>query len=243
MPGVPASWSGRALDSPASHLASSWPPTRRDLAPLGNGAVARVEPERVEALAAHLVKRSYSEPHWEKDRGAVVAYERVTLYGVPLVAHRKVAYGGIDPELSRSLFIRHALVQGEWRTHHTFWYENLDRLADIESLEDRLRRRDVVVDDETLYDLYDARLPADVVSARHFDRWWKQARRSQPDLLTFTEDMLTNALAAEVSEEDYPDTWQQGELVLPLRLSLRSWSTRRRRHRHSAARRPATTGR
>ena len=145
-----------------------------------------------------------------------MAYERVTLYGVPLVAHRKVAYGGIDPELSRSLFIRHALVQGEWRTHHTFWHENLDRLADIESLEDRLRRRDVVVDDETLYDLYDARLPADVVSARHFDRWWKQARRSQPDLLTFTEDMLTNALAPEVSEEDYPDTWQQGELVLPL---------------------------
>jgi ATP-dependent helicase HrpA len=178
--------------------------------------VARVEPERVEALAAHLVKRSYSEPHWEKDRGSVVAYEKVTLYGVPLVAHRKVAYGGIDPELSRSLFIRHALVEGDWRTHHTFWHDNLDRLAEVEALEDRVRRRDVVVDDETLYDLYDARLPADVVSARHFDRWWKQARRSQPELLTFTTDMLTSALAPDVSEVDYPDTWQQGELLLPL---------------------------
>src|SRR4051794_28417966 len=178
--------------------------------------VARVEPERVEALAAHLVKRSYGEPHWEKDRGSVVAFERVTLYGVPLVAHRKVAYGSIDPELARSLFIRHALVQGEWRTHHTFWHENLDRVAELEALEDRVRRRDFVVDDETLYDLYDTRLPGDVVSARHFDRWWKQARRSDPDLLTFNTDMLTSALAPDISERDYPDAWQQGALVLPL---------------------------
>src|SRR3954452_16717406 len=178
--------------------------------------VARVEPERVETLAAHLVKRSYSEPHWEMDRGSVVAYERVTLYGVPLVARRKVAYGGIDPELSRSLFIRHALVQGEWRTHHTFWHENRDRLADLEALEDRVRRRDVVVDDETLYDLYDTRLPQDVVSARHFDRWWKQARRSQPDLLTYTTDMLTSAVAPDIRDVDYPDAWQQGALMLPL---------------------------
>jgi ATP-dependent helicase HrpA len=204
--------SGLARKPPRFVMAAELVETSR----LWGRVVARVEPERVEALAGHLVKRTYSEPHWEKDRGSVVAYEKVTLYGVPLVARRRVAYGGIDPELSRDLFIRNALVEGDWRTHHTFWHGNRERLAEVEELEHRVRRRDVVVDDEALYALYDKRIPADIVSARHFDRWWKEARRTQPDLLTFTVEMLTSAQAPEAAEVDYPDVWRQGDLALPL---------------------------
>jgi ATP-dependent helicase HrpA len=180
--------------------------------------VARVEPEVVERLADHLVNRQYSEPRWDAKRGSVVATERVTLYGLPLVVGRRVQYGSIDPVVSRELFIRHALVQGEWTTHHRFWAANQAAIERVAELEERARRRDIRVDDETVFELYDARVPADVVSTRHFDRWWKEARRTQPDLLTFTPEMLTNAAAAgQVQAEDYPDEVRltQG-LTLPL---------------------------
>lgn len=173
--------------------------------------VAKIEPEWVEPLAAHLVVRSYSEPHWEKNQGAVMALERVTLYGVPLVVDRKVNYGRIDPELSRDLFIRHALVQGEWDNHHKFLKDNRRLLSEVEELENRARRRDILVDDETLFDFYDRRVPETVVSARHFDSWWKRARVEQPDLLTFSTDMLINeGTAGGDLQEAYPDTWRQG---------------------------------
>ena len=178
--------------------------------------VARVEPEWVEPLAGHLVRRSYSEPHWEKDQGAVLAYERVTLYGLPLVVGRKVNYGRIDPRLSRELFIRHALVEGDWATRHEFFHENRALLDEVEELEHRARRRDILVDDETLFDFYDGRVPDDVVSARHFDAWWKKARATQPDLLSFERSMLVNEGAGGVSERDYPGEWRQGELRLRL---------------------------
>nr|WP_208383323.1 ATP-dependent RNA helicase HrpA [Modestobacter marinus] len=180
--------------------------------------VARIDPEVVERLADHLVHRQYSEPRWDAKRGSVVATERVTLYGLPLVVGRRVQYGSIDPVVSRELFIRHALVQGEWTTHHRFWAENQAAIERVAELEERARRRDIRVDDETVFELYDARVPADVVSTRHFDRWWKEARRSRADLLTFTPEMLTNAAAAgQVQAEDYPDEVHltQG-LTLPL---------------------------
>ncbi|WP_019630486.1 ATP-dependent RNA helicase HrpA [Actinomadura atramentaria] len=177
---------------------------------------AKIEPEWIEPLAGHLVKRSYSEPHWSKKQAAVMAYEKVTLYGVPIVAQRRVNYGSIDAELSRELFLRHALVEGDWQTHHKFFHENRALLDEVEEMEHRARRRDILVDDETLFDFYDERVPADVVSGRHFDAWWKQARRAEPDLLNFEKSMLINASAGDVSEADYPDTWQQG----PLRLRL-----------------------
>ncbi|MEU4782140.1 ATP-dependent RNA helicase HrpA [Micromonospora sp. NPDC023633] len=181
------------------------------------GRVAgRVEPEWVEPLAAHLVKRSYSEPHWEKKQAAVMAYEKVTLYGVPLVTSRKVNFGRIDPALSRELFIRHALVEGDWQTHHGFWADNQRLLAEIEELEHRARRRDILVDDQTVFDFYDARVPADVVSGRHFDAWWKKTRREQPDLLTFTRELLVNAGRVGVDEADYPDEWSADGVTLPL---------------------------
>jgi ATP-dependent helicase HrpA len=145
-----------------------------------------------------------------------MAYEKVTLYGVPIVASRRVAYGRIDPELSRTLFIRHALVQGEWRTHHAFFHANRELLDEVEELEHRLRRRDILVDDETLFDFYDERVPAEVVSTRHFDAWWKAAKRDQPDLLDFERAMLVREDASSVSEDDFPEHWSAGDVELPL---------------------------
>ncbi|WP_406837910.1 ATP-dependent RNA helicase HrpA [Streptomyces sp. AHU1] len=173
---------------------------------------ARVEPEWVEPLAGHLLKRTYSEPHWEKDQAAVMAYEKVTLYGVPIVAQRKVNYGRIDPEVSRELFIRNALVEGDWRTHHKFFADNRKLLTEVEELEHRARRRDILVDDETLYDFYDQRVPEHVVSGAHFDSWWKRKRHEEPELLDFERSMLINERAGAVTKDDYPDSWLQGRL-------------------------------
>ncbi|PSJ27447.1 ATP-dependent RNA helicase HrpA [Streptosporangium nondiastaticum] len=173
---------------------------------------AKVEPEWIEPLAEHLVKRNYSEPHWEQKQAAVMAYERVTLYGVPIVAQRKVNFGRIDPETSRELFIRHALVEGDWRTHHQFFHDNRKLLGEVEELEHRARRRDILVDDETLFDFYDQRLPEHVVSGAHFDSWWKHKRRDEPELLNFEQSMLINENAEAVTKDDYPDSWRQGRL-------------------------------
>jgi len=177
---------------------------------------ARIEPEWAEKLAPHLVKRSYSEPHWEKKQGAVMAYEKVTLYGLPIVPRRKVGYSRIDPVLCRELFIRNALVEGDWETHHKFFADNRALLARIEEIENRARRRDILVDDETVYALYDARIPAEVVSSRHFDGWWKKARHTDPDLLTFTRELLVNAGRDAVDPGAYPDAWLADGIRLPL---------------------------
>jgi ATP-dependent helicase HrpA len=178
---------------------------------------AAIRPEWAERLGDHLVKRSYSEPHWAKKRAAVMAYERVTLYGVPLVSDRLVQYGRVDRALSRELFIRHALVYGEWSSRHPFLSENHRLLEEAEELEHRARRRDIVVDEQTLFDFYDERVGAEVVSGAHFDTWWKRERRERPGLLTFDPDMLTHDTAEQVREEDYPETWQQGEgLTFPI---------------------------
>ncbi|GAA1359349.1 ATP-dependent RNA helicase HrpA [Streptomyces beijiangensis] len=176
---------------------------------------AKIEPEWIEPLAQHLVKRTYSEPHWEKDQAAVMAYEKVTLYGVPIVAQRKINFGRIDPETARDLFIRNALVEGDWRTHHKFFADNRKLLTEVEELEHRARRRDILVDDETLFDFYDERIPADVVSGAHFDSWWKKKRATEgrePEALDFERSMLINEKAGAVTKDDYPDSWRQGTL-------------------------------
>ncbi|MFJ6441159.1 ATP-dependent RNA helicase HrpA [Streptomyces sp. NPDC091649] len=173
---------------------------------------AKVEPEWIEPLAGHLLKRTYSEPHWEKDQAAVMAYERVTLYGVPIVAQRKVNFGRIDQEASRELFIRNALVEGDWRTHHQFFHDNRKLLGEVEELEHRARRRDILVDDETLFDFYDERIPEHIVSGAHFDSWWKNKKREEPDALDFERSMLINEKAGAVTKDDYPDSWRQGKL-------------------------------
>ncbi len=181
---------------------------------------AAINPEWAERLGSHLVKRTYSEPHWSKKRAAVMAVERVTLYGVPIIADRPVNFGRIDPELSRELFIRHALVYGEWSTLHKFYAKNLRLLDEAAELEHRARRRDLVVDEHTLFDFYDARIPADVVSGAHFDQWWKKERQQRGNLLTFDPAMLTHDTIAEVQEADFPTTWEaagaDGGMTFPI---------------------------
>jgi ATP-dependent helicase HrpA len=178
--------------------------------------VARIKPEWIEPLAGHLVKRNHSEPHWSRKRGGAVATERVTLHGIPIVVGRTVDLGRIDPETARELFIRHALVEGDWDTRHRFFHANRELLEDVEELEHRARRRDLVVDEETLIAFYEERIPEHVVSGRHFDSWWKKESRRRPDLLDFTEKMLRTAQAADVDRTAYPDHVEAGGLTLPL---------------------------
>jgi ATP-dependent RNA helicase HrpA len=177
---------------------------------------AQIDPGWVEPLAEHLVKRSYSEPRWDRRRAAVVATERVTLYGLPIVTDRTVAYGRIDPPLARELFIRRALVEGDWDARHEFLAENRRRVEEVEALEHRARRRDILAGDQSRFDFFDARVPADVVSGAHFDRWWRDERRRHPDLLTYTREVLVDPSAAAIEAADWPETWKQGELILPL---------------------------
>ncbi|EOX3119622.1 ATP-dependent RNA helicase HrpA [Vibrio cholerae] len=178
--------------------------------------VAKIEPDWIEPLAKHLIKRSYSEPHWSKKNAAVMAYEKVMLYGIPIVPKRLVNYGNIDPVLSREIFIRSALVEGDWETKHAFFKQNRALLAEVEELEHKSRRRDILVDDEELFQFYDQRVGTEVVSGRHFDAWWKTASRKTPDLLSFEKEMLFKGDASHITDLDYPNFWHQGNLKLKL---------------------------
>ncbi len=177
---------------------------------------ARIDPEWIEPLAGDLIKRSYSEPHWERGQGAVIASEKVTLFGLPIVAARRVNYSQIDPVLCRELFIRHALVEGDWQSRHAFFRENQKLRAEVEELEHRSRRRDILVDDDTLFEFYDQRIGHEAISGRHFDSWWKKAGRETPELLNFEKSMLIKEGADKVSKLDYPNFWHQGNLKLRL---------------------------
>ena len=177
---------------------------------------ARIKPEWVEQQAQHLIKRSYSEPHWQKKTGVVGAFEKQTLYGLPIVTKRKVTYTQIDPTLCRELFIRHALVEGEFITRHQFFKENQALLEDIEELEHKSRRRDILVDDQALFEFYDKHIPANVASNRQFDSWWNREKRTQPDLLNYKREQLMAHAADKVTANAYPDFWQQGAFKLKL---------------------------
>lgn len=178
--------------------------------------VAIIDPAWIEQQAAHLVKRTYAEPHWERNRASVVASETVTLYGLPIVSGRKVQYGNVDPQLSREIFIRQALVEGDWLTRHHFFAANAHTMQTVADLENKSRRRDILIDDESLYAFYDARIPADVTSGRHFDSWWKKARHQVPDLLTATTDDLVRAGAQLPTDAEFPDVWSDGSRPLEL---------------------------
>ncbi|WP_071196609.1 ATP-dependent RNA helicase HrpA, partial [Vibrio cholerae] len=143
-------------------------------------------------------------------------YEKVMLYGIPIVPKRLVNYGTIDPVLSREIFIRSALVEGDWETKHAFFKQNRALLAEVEELEHKSRRRDILVDDEELFQFYDQRVGTEVVSGRHFDAWWKTASRKTPDLLSFEKEMLFKGDASHITDLDYPNFWHQGNLKLKL---------------------------
>ena len=178
--------------------------------------VAEIEPEWIEPLAEHLTKKSYSEPRWSKSRGAVIADEKVSLYGVPIVAARPVNYGSIDPTVSREIFIQSALVEGDWNTRHKFFKQNQQLIREVEELEHKSRRRDILVDERTLFEFYDQRIGTDVVSQKHFDTWWKKAEKQDPELLNFERSFLINDDAEQVSKLDFPNFWHQGNLKLKL---------------------------
>ncbi len=183
---------------------------------------AQIDPRWAEEIGAHVVRRSHSEPHWSSKQSSAMAHERVTLYGVTLAADRLVGYGKINPEAARDIFIQHALIEGDWRTRHHFFRDNRALIEQLEELEAKTRRRDLLISDEQIFSFYDARIPASVVSGRHFDAWWKKQRHKTPDLLTLTEkDLLAadESVAAAI-HADFPDTWVQGDITLPLTYSF-----------------------
>ncbi len=186
---------------------------------------ARIKPEWVEQQAQHLIKRSYSEPHWQKKAGVVGAFENQTLYGLPIVVKRKVTYTQIDPKLCRELFIRHALVEGEFITRHQFFKDNQALLEDIEELEHKSRRRDILVDDEALFEFYDQHIPANVASAKQFDSWWNREKKNQPNLLNYQREQVMAHDADQVTANAYPDFWQQDGFKLKLSYAFEPGTT------------------
>ncbi len=176
--------------------------------------VGQVQPEWAEELAPHLVKRSYGDPVWDERSGRAVTTERVTLYGLPLVAARRIGYDRVNKADARDMFVHHALVDGEWTTRHTFVEQNKAFVDEIRGLADRVRRGDLI-DDQTVFDFYDKRVGADVVSSRHFDQWWKRERAKNPDLLRLTTDVLRPG-GGPLNTNDYPDVWQYDDLILDI---------------------------
>lgn len=171
---------------------------------------AEVDPEWIVQAAGPLAKHQYGEPHWSMKTGSAMAYDRVSLYGVPLIGDRRVGYGAINPVEARELFIRHALIAGEWSAHHAFLQHNARALREAEELASRVRSRRLLAGDDVLFDFYDARLPETVVSAAHFESWWKTAQREDPGLLDISAESLL-ADDSEVGEDvaaDYPLQWE-----------------------------------
>ena len=179
---------------------------------------AVVDPGWAEELAGPLAKRQLSEPHWEKKQGAAVAYERVTLYGVPIVARRRVQLSRFDLPLARELFIRHALVEGEWDSPQAFDRANRQLRRELEQLEERSRQRGIVGGDDAVFEFYDARIPEHVASTRDFEGWWKREQKQQPKLLSMRrEDLLEDEDQATPDEREFPREWRHGDQTLKLR--------------------------
>jgi ATP-dependent helicase HrpA len=172
--------------------------------------VASVDPRWMEELGAHLMKRHRERPHWEKARAQVVAVERGTLYGLPVYADRRVHYGPIDPKLSREIFLRSALVEGEFETRAPFFAHNQRLLKEIERLEHKSRRPDILVDDELIYAFYDARVPEGITNGADFEKWRKQAEHAHPGLLELRREDLMRHEAAGITTENFPHELQVG---------------------------------
>ena len=177
---------------------------------------ARIDPVWIEPLAEHLIKRSYSEPHWEKKQGAVMAFEQVSLYGLNIVTKRKINFNTIEPNTCRELFIREALVNGDCSIKEVFLEQNQALITSIETLEQKARRKDFLIEEQQLVDFYLDKLPESVVCQRSFLAWWKKTKKKEAKLLNFTKEFLLNETSNELSVKEYPDTWQQNNLTLPL---------------------------
>lgn len=209
--------SGLRKKSPTAVMAAELVETSRLFA----RTVAAIDPAWAEALAGDLVNRSVSEPHWSKAAGAALAYEKVTLFGVEIVSKRRVQFSRIDRPAARELFLRHALVEGEWDPSKLpqnltgFIRQNHELRRRLEKQEERERRRDILVGDEAVFDFYNAKIPADVSDVRSFESWWRGAIAHTPRLLTMREEDLLDG-AARASADEFPSRWTQGDLTLSL---------------------------
>lgn len=178
--------------------------------------VAVIDPLWIEKIGAHLIKKTYAEPHWSRKQGAVVAKMTISLYGLPVVTGRTVQYSNIDKKLCRELFIRDGLVEGDLDTRHSFFKRNMELIDEVEHIEDKMRRRDLIVDDTVLYEFYDKKLPEDIITIRHFDKWWKDKSKEDPSYLDFSLEMIVKDGFNSVKEEAFPEFWQTKDFKLPL---------------------------
>ena len=177
----------------------------------------QIDPAWVERLGEHLAKYSYGEPWWDADRGAAMTHERVTVYGLTLVAGRRVPVARVDPEMARDLFIHHALVDGDWSTHHKFMDRNAAVADEAERLEARARRGGLIVENQAIFDFYDRRLPDHVTTGAAFNEWWKEERRTNGKLLDLTlDDLLADDAHDAVDPDAFPDSWHAAGADLPI---------------------------
>ncbi|WP_225314956.1 ATP-dependent RNA helicase HrpA [Marinobacter confluentis] len=188
--------------------------------------VAKIEPEWIEPLAGHVVKHHFFEPHWEQKRAQVMGYEKVTLYGLDIVPSRRIPYSKVDPAECRNLFIRRALVDGDYQSRAPFIARNRELLESVEDLEKKTRRRDLLVDDETLVEFYDKRLPDDIVSGSHFERWWKQLDAETLKSLELTESDILQRPVDEQAGALYPDFLEWEGVKYPLSYEFEPTSER-----------------
>lgn len=182
--------------------------------------VAKIEPAWVERAAGDLLRRSYSEPVWSRKRSAAMVHEKTMLYGVPIVRDRLVPYHRVDAEGARNMFIRNALIGGDWNRHHLFIDHNDALLREAAEVEEKVRRRGLVVDEDTLFDFYDAKLPADVTTARHFDSWWKKQRHEDEHYLDFDPAALLQDAGTDTSEDAFPSTIRHGSIDYAVRYKF-----------------------
>ncbi|MDO8336635.1 MAG: ATP-dependent RNA helicase HrpA [Microcella sp.] len=208
--------SGLAKKQPTAIMAAELVETSRLFA----RTVASIDPAWAEPIAGDLAKRQYSAPRWEKRQGAAIVDEKVTLFGVPIIPRRRTQLARTDPTQARELFIRHALVEGDWDVSRVdkrltaFVRDNQRTRRELEQLEERTRRRDILLDDERIVDFFDARIPADVTDVRRFEKWWRDARREHPDLLTLSRDDLVEADEIAVDDDAYPTRLTLGDQTL-----------------------------
>ncbi|MFZ5538744.1 MAG: ATP-dependent RNA helicase HrpA [Pseudomonadota bacterium] len=188
--------------------------------------VATIEPQWLERVGAHLLKKSWSDPHWEKKPAQVIAFERATLYGLVVYNQRRVEFGSKDPQAAREIFIREALVEGEYETQAPFFAHNRRLVREIRELEHKTRRPDVLVDDELIYRFYDALIPADVCSGASFEKWRRQAEPAQPKLLFLNRDELMRHEARGVTTELFPKQWEMRGVTMALSYHFEPGSPR-----------------
>ena len=172
--------------------------------------IANIEPAWLEQVGAHLLRKQLLDPHWEKKSGEVIALERATLYGLVVYSGRRVPFGKVDPQTAREIFIREALVQGQWETNLTFLDANHKMIAKVEELEHKSRRQDVLVDDELIYAFYDQQIPADVCSGRLLEAWYKNEVKRHPSLLVLSREELMRHEAAGITTQAFPKTIRLG---------------------------------